>query len=354
MNPQVESLTERLGPPSDAGEPLPPGDHPLEIAARRGFGPMSRLGRITWHGQASPCVSCGQLVLRGQLGCDQCGQDLSDLMLARMREHAGPWYVFEHVRPFPGISIQRILRLIRRGLITETSIVRGPATDHQWRFAGETPGLCRYFGRCWQCSQLVTLNDRRCPQCAVDLLPEGAKTQNAVARPEIVGVTAATVVVTASAQPQSVPRPTSGSQTVESSELNLLQEAGKRQSDGRQTAENVHTLALRSEPQMDDYGLTETEDTLPAPEWEALTAALDMVRADDGADLQREEPPRVAGIRASWIAAGLLAVVLIGLLTVTSFRDKTLRNRPVAATPSSTLAPPSPPPAPPANSAPAN
>lgn len=148
---------------------LPPGNHALEIAARRGFGPLSPLGREVWHGRAMPCVSCGQLVRRGDESCGDCGQDLSDEMLEKMLLHAGPWYVLEHVRPFPGVTRERIVRQILRGLVTPTSIVRGPETDHQWRFAGETPGLCRYFGRCWNCQERVEPMDAVCKACLSSL-----------------------------------------------------------------------------------------------------------------------------------------------------------------------------------------
>ncbi|MCH7807768.1 MAG: hypothetical protein IIB60_00975 [Planctomycetes bacterium] len=144
---------------------MPAGDHPLEVAARRGIGPLSGKGREIWHGHAAPCVSCGLLVLRDQRECNHCGQDLSDEMLDKMRAHAGPWHVHEHLHPFPGVSLERIIRQIRRKLLTETSIVRGPATDFQWRFAVETPGLCRYFGRCWKCYKRVSGSDSYCPAC---------------------------------------------------------------------------------------------------------------------------------------------------------------------------------------------
>ncbi len=64
---------------------LPPGSHPLEVAARRGIGPLSPRGREVWHGHARPCVSCGQLVLHDAAECDECGQDLSQEMLEKMR-----------------------------------------------------------------------------------------------------------------------------------------------------------------------------------------------------------------------------------------------------------------------------
>jgi len=167
MSPQPDPRAQPSGP-SVAAE-VPQGDHPLEIAARRGIGPLSPLGGEVWHGHAEPCVSCGQLVRRYANACDHCGQDLSEGMLAKMRAHAGPWYVLEHVRPFPGVNLDRIVRQIRRGVLTETSIVRGPATEYQWRFAVETPGLCRYFGRCWNCHKQVEPSDSHCKACLSDL-----------------------------------------------------------------------------------------------------------------------------------------------------------------------------------------
>ena len=57
--------------PATEGD-LPPGNHPLEVAARRGSGPLSPHAQQEWHGQARPCVSCGQLVLRNGTACDFC------------------------------------------------------------------------------------------------------------------------------------------------------------------------------------------------------------------------------------------------------------------------------------------
>lgn len=159
------------GPDDD----LPSGSHALEVAARRGFGPLSAAAKQIWHGNAMPCVTCGQLVMRGGLQCDHCGQDLRGDMVDKMRAHAGPWFVLEHLRPFPGVSLDRIIRQIRRGLITETSIVRGPATDFHWCFAVETPGLCRFFGKCWHCHHSVTASDVYCPACLSHLSFEETK-----------------------------------------------------------------------------------------------------------------------------------------------------------------------------------
>jgi len=141
------------------------GLHPVELAARRGIGPLSDLAAEAWHGQARPCPSCGQLVRRTASSCDLCGQDLRPQMLLKMQAHAGPWYVLEHVRPFPGVRIERLIRQIRRGVLTGTSIVRGPTTFHQWRFAAETPGLSKYLGLCWRCQAAVSERDTICLAC---------------------------------------------------------------------------------------------------------------------------------------------------------------------------------------------
>jgi hypothetical protein len=141
----------------------------LELAAQRGIGPLSPQGLKVWHGESYPCVSCGELVRRSAIVCDQCGQDLSLKMIVKMQAHAGPWYVHEHIRPFPGVTLERLIRQAQRGLLTATTIVRGPTTFHQWRYAAETPALSKHLGLCWNCQAKVTSDDTRCHACSVDL-----------------------------------------------------------------------------------------------------------------------------------------------------------------------------------------
>lgn len=141
----------------------------LERAAQRGIGPLSPLGMKAWHGETSPCVSCGELVHRAQMHCPHCGQDLSLAMITKMQAHSGPWYVLEHVRPFPGVTLERLIRQARRGILAKTTIVRGPTTYHQWRFAAETPGLSKYLGVCWNCQGRVTPESTYCGACDVHL-----------------------------------------------------------------------------------------------------------------------------------------------------------------------------------------
>jgi len=213
-------------------------------------------------------------------------------MLEKMRAHAGPWYVLEHVRPFPGVSVERVIRQIRRGLITETSIVRGPATDHQWRFAVEAPGLCRYFGKCWNCHEEVSPSDTYCQHCLSFLSFEKPKSAPAVP-----------------------PSPESMAAT------------GSR---------NIGTLgAAGGTPAGSSPPRTELTPKAPAPVEESTAVRRHPESADARADRLRQltavveqgdlpsheavwdDPPRIAGIRATWVAVALLVVVVAALMFLT-------------------------------------
>lgn len=274
--------------PANDVEP-PPGNHPLEVAARRGIGPLSPLGRDVWHGHTWPCVSCGQLVLRNAKACDHCGQDLSEEMLEKMLAHAGPWYVLEHVRPFPGVSLERIIRQVRRGVITETSIVRGPPTNYQWRFAVETPGLCRYFGRCWSCHEEVSPSDTHCKYCLSSLSFEQPRTAPAVPPSPTTVVSAAS---TRSGTSDSRPSPD--------------RETAGRTVPGGTLAEGSRQHSAAPLP--------------PIDELTRLSAVVDQATVP-AHDAIWDEPPRVAGIRATWIAAAMLIVVIIALMFLTQSRS---------------------------------
>ncbi|UCC31377.1 MAG: zinc ribbon domain-containing protein [Phycisphaerales bacterium] len=274
--------------PANDVEP-PPGNHPLEVAARRGIGPLSPLGRDLWHGHTWPCVSCGQLVLRNAKACDHCGQDLSKEMLEKMLAHAGPWYVLEHVRPFPGVSLERIIRQVRRGVITETSIVRGPPTNYQWRFAVETPGLCRYFGRCWSCHEEVSPSDTHCKYCLSSLSFEQPRSAPAVPPSPTAVVSAAS---TGSDAPDFGPSP-------------------DRETVGRAVPTETLTEGSRQHA---------AAPLPPIDELTRLSAVVDQA-AVPVHDTIWDEPPRVAGIRATWIAAAMLIVVIIALMFLTQSRS---------------------------------
>lgn len=311
----------------------PPGDHPLEIAARRGLGPLSSLGRENWHGEAIPCVSCGQLVRRGDIECDDCGQDLTPEMIEKMRAHAGPWYVLEHVRPFPGVTLERIVRQIKRGLLTEMSIVRGPATDYQWRFAVETPGLCRYFGRCWQCHDEVGPAETYCRACLSFLGFEKLR-----AKP-----------VPKKSAPVPSPAPIAPIQSEEVIENQVDEDAVRASAlfnvpEVRPVPRVPPTITPRGDSirvlpsqlgttilnaAMMNPALNEPIEpaTPPSPELRQLSQAIQNM-PDFQRSVEIETEPQVFGIRATWIAVMLLILVVAGLLIVTQMRSGATQSPP--------------------------
>jgi hypothetical protein len=303
----------------------PPGDHPLEIAARRGLGPLSALGRNVWHGEALPCVSCGQLVRRGDIECDDCGQDLTPEMIDKMRAHAGPWYVLEHVRPFPGVTLERIVRQIRRGLLTETSIVRGPATEYQWRFAVETPGLCRYFGRCWQCHDEVGTSETYCKSC-LSYLGFGRPKDPAASRPPARPEAAPTVEAPAD---EHVDHDANQARDV----LNAprVPRAPRIPPTVIPRGDSVRVLPAQLGTTILTSVLTQPDDEIveppPSPELEQLTQVMDRV-PHRRREAEVEAAPTVFGIRATWIAALLLVLVVGGLALVTRWRATISKSLP--------------------------
>lgn len=308
----------QTSPPPDAVDDdfeLPPGNHALEVAARRGLGPLSPLGRKVWHGDARPCVSCGQLVHRDDPACEDCGQDLSEEMLERMLAHAGPWYVAEHVRPFPGVTIERIIRQIRRGVITETSIVRGPETGHQWRFAGETPGLCRYFGRCWHCHEQVEPMDSHCPSCLSDMrFQVETFSVSAPVRPLVAG-RPAPAEPTRSTRQSPPPRPAAATPATATATATFAPPA------------TVAAATVSSSPVA----------AIPSPQ--ELRELAEAVRSTPPTVARgyEEDAPRIAGFSPFWVLAALLVIAIAGLLVVTKMRrdaqSTTVKTPPAATAP---------------------
>lgn len=280
---------------ADATDEMPPGDHPLEIAARSGIGPLTKAGREIWHGHTTPCVSCGHLVLRADEECGHCGQDLGAEMIETMRRHAGPWYVLEHVRPFPGVTLDRIVRQIVRGVLTETSIVRGPATDFQWRFAAETPGLARYFGVCWRCHGPVPMTEANCPAClAYQLLDRRGRRPKVRAAGKGAAPGSGKAALSAGK-----PAPVDGIDGAS----DRMGDAGHPTETGEVLSpQEAEMLAEASAAELDELREALTDVYIPSPD-----TALD-------------EPPRIAGIRASWVAAGLVLLAIAAIIAFAQLR----------------------------------
>jgi hypothetical protein len=246
-------------------------------------------------------------VKRGANECEECGQDLTPAMLEKMRAHAGPWYVLEHVRPFPGVSLERIIRQIRRGLITETSIVRGPPSDYQWRFAVEIPGLCRYFGRCWQCHREIAPSDASCQHCLTYLSFEKPHSMPAPAPVEKTAAAPATSAGDAGRETTTspgVPKSAQGESPVPAA---------------RAASKPESPAVLPRTPATEGMFSDAASAGTPADELKRLSAAVGQAELP-GHEPIWDEPPRVAGIRATWVVAALLVAVVAILLIVTETR----------------------------------
>ena len=80
-------------------------------------------------------------------------------MLVKMQTHCGPWYVHEHVRPFPGVSLERLILQVRRGVLTKAEFSEALR-------AGRRPTL--HLLRPWPRGEKantrhITANNRRIP-----------------------------------------------------------------------------------------------------------------------------------------------------------------------------------------------
>ncbi|MCC7294175.1 MAG: zinc ribbon domain-containing protein [Phycisphaerales bacterium] len=293
---------------------MPPGDHPLEVAARKGIGPLSPAGSSVWHGQCEPCVSCGQLVTRGSHECDSCGQDLSPQMRRKMGEAAGPWFVFEHVRPFPGISFERLVRQIRKGVVTATSIVRGPTTQYQWHFAGETPALARYLGICWHCGETVSPAETYCHACLTHM--DGT--------PQAQPLTETAVAAMHLPPPETKPGVLRAVAAVGADGIGAA--SGARALTAPRVTEPVGRMSAAAPPAPQRPASPVRSAAVPSPEalteeLRALTAVLEEAE-NLGPEPVVDEPARIAGIRATWLI-GIVFVILFGaLIGVIKLRER--------------------------------
>jgi hypothetical protein len=214
-------------------------------------------------------------------------------MLWTMQKHSGPWYVLEHVRPFPGVKIERLIRQIQRGVLTATTIVRGPTTFGQWRYAAETPGLSKYLGLCWRCQAAVTEEDTICRACRVKL--DGI-----------------TDVFFDAARPES-DRPENGPVPVAPSPKPPA------------TAPQIQFARPTTKEPMDAAEIPSVGQAVGA-ELGQLSAA---VSSDESANRTWSGPAanRIAGIHVGWIIGALIVVLIIGLCLVVWLRSRALSEK---------------------------
>lgn len=113
------------------------------------------------------CPYCGETQPAGER-CRACAGLFEPLSRQATHNDMGPWFIRDPFRPFqPGCSYETIIKLIERGQITKTSILRGPTTKQFWTIARRAPGVAHLLGYCHSCDAPVDVEDHGCPACGV-------------------------------------------------------------------------------------------------------------------------------------------------------------------------------------------
>ncbi|MEM7228256.1 MAG: hypothetical protein AAF432_05495 [Planctomycetota bacterium] len=100
--------------------------------------------------------------------CRACGGLFEPLSRQATHNAMGPWFLRDPEQPFrPGCSYDTLLMLVDRGVVTKTTIVRGPTTKQFWTVARRVPGLAHRLGCCHECSTPVDPTDHGCHACGV-------------------------------------------------------------------------------------------------------------------------------------------------------------------------------------------
>jgi hypothetical protein len=113
------------------------------------------------------CPYCGETQAAGER-CRGCGGLFEPLSRQATHNAMGPWFVRDPGKPFhPGCSYETLVRMIDRGQITRTSIIRGPTTKQFWTVARRVPGVAHLLGYCHSCDARVDPGDHGCHACGV-------------------------------------------------------------------------------------------------------------------------------------------------------------------------------------------
>ena len=113
------------------------------------------------------CPYCGDTQPAGDR-CRACGGLFEPLSRLATHNAMGPWFVRDPGKLFhPGCSYETLVRMIDRGQVTKSSIVRGPTTKQFWTIARRVPGVAHLLGYCHNCDASVDAEDHGCHACGV-------------------------------------------------------------------------------------------------------------------------------------------------------------------------------------------
>ncbi len=129
------------------------------------------------------CPYCGETQAASER-CRGCGGFFEPLSRQATHNAMGPWFIRDPAKPFhPGCSYQTLARMIDRGQITRSTIIRGPTTRQFWTVAGRVQGVAHLLGCCHNCDAAAHASDHGCHACGV---PFGAfRERDSLGLPEI-------------------------------------------------------------------------------------------------------------------------------------------------------------------------
>jgi hypothetical protein len=126
----------------------------------------------TGHHHHHVCPFCGSLNEDESKPCPKCTLADTPAMRQATKARIGPWYVLQTRNPAaPGMRFATLQALVRKGLVTPASIVRGPTTHQLWKTAARVKGLSRELGRCYGCGEQIKPTTETCPHCNRPQLP---------------------------------------------------------------------------------------------------------------------------------------------------------------------------------------
>ena len=123
-----------------------------------------------WKGDEAPCVYCGQVIERSSDRCPHCRTSFSFAVRQASRETVGDWsYLDPRNLSGRGVTFETLIKMIEKGRLKADSIVRGPTTNHDWTYAGETPRLAKYLGMCPHCFTEAKPEETFCTSCQLNM-----------------------------------------------------------------------------------------------------------------------------------------------------------------------------------------
>gem|GEM_PF-4225245 len=112
------------------------------------------------------CPFCGHARTEAVGPCPRCTMEDTPTTRAATAGRVGPWFVLQRKNPTaPGLRYSVLLSLVKRGLVTADSVLRGPTTQQLWRRATQVRGVARTFGVCWNCASSVGAESTKCVRC---------------------------------------------------------------------------------------------------------------------------------------------------------------------------------------------